>query len=124
MTARRAAIDFAECMRDLVSVHSPDAQAVRVVRDNPSTHKAAALSRTHPLAVRYRASPAETRPTLSQAAACQFTLGRMNRQNHYDELLARSRNFISHELNEIARLIEEHRGEITRKWNEHFSRKD
>jgi hypothetical protein len=37
--------------------------------------------------------------------------------------LARSRNFRSHELNEIAKLIEEHRDEITKSWNEHFGRK-
>ncbi len=36
--------------------------------------------------------------------------------------LARSRNFRSHELNEMAKLIEEHRQEIERKWNEHFGR--
>jgi len=36
--------------------------------------------------------------------------------------LAKSRNFRAHELNEIAKLIEEHRVEIERRWNEHFSR--
>ena len=36
--------------------------------------------------------------------------------------LARSRNFRSHELYEITRLIEENRAEIERRWNEHFSR--
>lgn len=38
--------------------------------------------------------------------------------------LAKSRNFRSHELNEIARLIERHRLRIERKWHEHFGRKD
>jgi hypothetical protein len=38
--------------------------------------------------------------------------------------LARSRNFRSHELDEIARLIEENRDEIERRWNGYFSRKD
>ncbi len=37
--------------------------------------------------------------------------------------LARSRNFRSHEINEIAELIEENRQEIERRWDEHFSRK-
>ena len=37
--------------------------------------------------------------------------------------LARSRNFRSHELNAIAKLIEENRDEIERRWNEHFGRK-
>ncbi len=36
--------------------------------------------------------------------------------------LARSRNLRSHELNAVARLIEEHREEIERKWHEHFGR--
>jgi hypothetical protein len=36
--------------------------------------------------------------------------------------LARSRNFRSHELNEIAKLIEANREEIERRWNEHFGR--
>jgi hypothetical protein len=36
--------------------------------------------------------------------------------------LEKSRNFRAHELNEIARLIEEHRDEIERKWRDHFSR--
>ena len=37
-------------------------------------------------------------------------------------LLARSRNFAGHELNEIARLIEVHRHEIETKWRDHFGR--
>ncbi len=48
VTERRTAIDFAECMRDLVSVHYPDAHTVRVVLDNLSTHKAAALYEAFP----------------------------------------------------------------------------
>ena len=36
--------------------------------------------------------------------------------------LARSRNFRSHQLNEIRKLIEEHRTEIEDKWHEHFNR--
>lgn len=38
--------------------------------------------------------------------------------------LARSRNFRSHELDEIKRLIEENREEIERSWREHFSREN
>lgn len=48
MTACRTAIDFAECMRDLVYVHYPDAQTARVVLDKRSTHKAAALYEAFP----------------------------------------------------------------------------
>lgn len=42
-TRRRTNIDFAECMRDLVDEHYPDAPKIRVVLDNLSTHKAASL---------------------------------------------------------------------------------
>ncbi len=38
--------------------------------------------------------------------------------------LARSRNFRSHELEEIKRLIDENKDEIERRWREHFSREN
>ena len=40
VTEHRTALDFAECMRELVDVHYPKAEVVRVVLDNLSTHKA------------------------------------------------------------------------------------
>lgn len=43
VTDRRANADFAECMRDLVDDHYPNADRVRVVLDNLSTHTPAAL---------------------------------------------------------------------------------
>ena len=43
LTERRTALDFAECMRDLVDVHYPTAELVRVVLDNLSTHVPGAL---------------------------------------------------------------------------------
>lgn len=43
LTERRTALDFAECMRDLVDVHYPNAELVRVVLDNLSTHAPGAL---------------------------------------------------------------------------------
>jgi transposase len=43
VTERKTNHDFAECMRDLVDVHYPSAQLIRVVLDNLSTHKPAAL---------------------------------------------------------------------------------
>ncbi|MFT7621468.1 MAG: transposase [Myxococcota bacterium] len=42
-TQRKTNIDFAEAMRDLVDVHYPDADVVRLVLDNLSIHAAAAL---------------------------------------------------------------------------------
>src|SRR3546814_10810480 len=41
---RRTAADFAERMRDLVNVDFPDADKIRVVRDNLSTHTPGPLS--------------------------------------------------------------------------------
>lgn len=46
VTDRRANGDFAHCMRDLVDIHYVDAELIRVVLDNLSTHKAAALYET------------------------------------------------------------------------------
>src|SRR5712672_1124848 len=43
ITDQRTARDFAECMRDLVDVHYPQAERIRVVMDNLSTHSAGAL---------------------------------------------------------------------------------
>ena len=40
--------DFAECMRDLVDDHYPDAEQIRVVLDNLSTHSAGALYEAFP----------------------------------------------------------------------------
>ncbi len=48
ITDHRAAADFAECMRDLVDVHYPEADLVRVVLDNLSTHTAGALYQAFP----------------------------------------------------------------------------
>ena len=43
VTDQRTGLDFAACMRDLVDLHYPEADRVRVVLDNLSTHAAAAL---------------------------------------------------------------------------------
>jgi len=43
VTDHRCNVDFAECMRELVDVHYPQAECLRVVLDNLSTHTAAAL---------------------------------------------------------------------------------
>jgi transposase len=58
VTDRRTCIDFAECMRDLVDEHYPEAEKIRVVLDNLSAHSAAAL---------YQAfEPAQARRILSR----------------------------------------------------------
>jgi transposase len=43
VTERRAAEDYAQCMRELVDVHYPDADTIRIVQDNLSIHSAGAL---------------------------------------------------------------------------------
>ena len=48
VTERRAAEDYAQCMRELVDVHYPNAEYIRVVQDNLSTHTAGALYQAFP----------------------------------------------------------------------------
>ena len=48
VTDRRTARDFAECMRDLVDLHYPRAELIRVVLDNLSTHSPGALYEAFP----------------------------------------------------------------------------
>jgi transposase len=58
VTDQRTCIDFAECMRDLVDEHYPEAEKIRVVLDNLSAHSASAL---------YQAfEPAEARRILTR----------------------------------------------------------
>jgi transposase len=56
VTERRAAADFAACMRELTDIHFPEAEQIRVVLDNLSTHTPAALYSALP--------PAEARRVL------------------------------------------------------------
>jgi transposase len=48
VTEHRTARDFAFCMRDLADIHCADAELIRVVLDNLSTHSAGALYETFP----------------------------------------------------------------------------
>jgi transposase len=82
VTEHRAAADFAACMRELVDVHYPKADRIRVVLDNLSTHKAGAL---------YQAFPA---PTL---AACCVAWSSITRPNTpAGSTWSRSRSASSH----------------------------
>lgn len=38
VTDRRTAVDWAQCMKELVDVHFPDAERIVVVQDNLNTH--------------------------------------------------------------------------------------
>src|SRR6202166_952486 len=48
VTERRAAKDYAQCMRELVDVNYANAEYIRVVQDNLSTHSAGALYEAFP----------------------------------------------------------------------------
>ncbi|HSB58813.1 MAG TPA: IS630 family transposase [Methyloceanibacter sp.] len=48
VTDTRTARDFAQCMRDLVDLHYPKAELIRVVLDNLSTHSPGALYEAFP----------------------------------------------------------------------------
>lgn len=58
VTDQRTAADFADCMRELVDEHYPDAERIRVVLDNLSTHTPSALYE--------RFEPAEARRIMSR----------------------------------------------------------
>jgi DDE superfamily endonuclease len=48
VTARRTKRDWAECIRELVNVHYPQATRIRLVLDNLNTHTGASLYETFP----------------------------------------------------------------------------
>jgi transposase len=58
VTDSRTAVDFAACMQELVDIHFPKAERIRVVLDNLSTHTAGALYQAFP--------PAEARRLLNR----------------------------------------------------------
>lgn len=47
-TPNKKSTDFAECMRDLVDIHSPQAKKIRLVLDNFTTHRPASLYKAFP----------------------------------------------------------------------------
>lgn len=50
VTERRTARDYAECLRDLVDIHFPDAKRILIVQDNLNTHKGGSLYEAFPAA--------------------------------------------------------------------------
>ena len=48
VTDSRTAVDFATCMRDLTDVHFPNAERIRLILDNLSTHSVGALYQAFP----------------------------------------------------------------------------
>ena len=65
VTDRRTAEDFAICMRELSDVHFPEADRIRVVLDNLSTHSSGALYQAFP--------PCEARRVLRRLATMSQT---------------------------------------------------
>lgn len=51
VTERRTRRDYAECVRELVEVHYPRAEQIRLVQDNLNTHDGASLYETFPPAL-------------------------------------------------------------------------
>jgi len=43
VSARRTRIDWAPCVKELIDVHSPDAEVIVLVQDNLNTHRPASL---------------------------------------------------------------------------------
>jgi transposase len=64
VTPQRTAVDFARCMRDLVEADFPQAEQIRVVMDNLSTHTPGAL---------YEAFPAEEAHRVLRRLEFHFT---------------------------------------------------
>ena len=54
VTDQRTALDFAECLRDLVDTHFPQAEVIRLVVDNLNTHSKASLYAHFPPAEAHR----------------------------------------------------------------------
>lgn len=48
VTAQRTMIDYAHCLKDLVDIHYPAADCIRIVHDNLNTHKPASLYAAFP----------------------------------------------------------------------------
>jgi len=64
VTDRRTNVDFAHCMKELCDEHYPDAEKIRVVLDNRSTHTVGAL---------YDAFPAQEARRLTQRLEFHYT---------------------------------------------------
>ena len=82
VTDHRTARDFADCMRELTDVHYPDADRIRVVMDNLSTHTAGAL---------YQAFPAPEAHRVLQRLEFHYTPKHARRQPLLDRPVAAER---------------------------------
>lgn len=62
VTNRRTRLDYAECVKELVDVHFPEADQIVLVQDNLNTHSGGSLYEKYP--------PPEARRILSKIAFC------------------------------------------------------
>ena len=96
VTQQRTALDFARCMRELVEVDHPQAERVRVVLDNLSTHTPGAL---------YEAFPAEEAHRLLRRLEFHFTPKHASWLNMAEiEIGARMRQGLSRRIADRERL--------------------
>jgi transposase len=64
VTDQRKKVDFAECMKELVDIHFPDVEVIRVVLDNLNIHSPSSL---------YEAFPAEEARRILRKIEFHFT---------------------------------------------------
>ena len=99
VTEHRAATDFAECMRELVDVHYPKADRIRVVLDNLSSHTAGAL---------YQAFPAPEARRLLRRLEFHYTPKHASWLNMVEiEIGVLSQQCLDRRIDSYARLISE-----------------
>jgi transposase len=97
VTERRAAEDFAACMRDLVDIHYPRAERVRLVLDNLSTHSAGAL---------YQAFPANEARRVLRRLECHYVPKHASWLNIVEiEIGVLARQCLDRRIDSFARLV-------------------
>lgn len=99
VTGHRTALDFARCMRELVDVHYPHAERVRVVLDNLSTHAPGAL---------YTAFPPEEARRIARRLEFHFTPKHASWLNMVEiEIGVLRRQCLDRRIGDRARLVAE-----------------
>lgn len=98
VTERRTKVDFAQCMRDLVDIHFPQATRIRVVLDNLNTHTLHAL---------YEAFPPEQSRRIASRLELHYTPKHGSWLNMAEiELSVLARQCLSGRIPSLARLQE------------------
>lgn len=96
VTEQRTRREFAECMRELVDVHYPEARCIRVVLDNLNTHSIASL---------YEAFPAQEARRIACKLDLHFTPKHGSWLNAVEmEFAVLSRQCLSRRIASVSRL--------------------